>query len=238
VSAAAERVDELLEKGLAAYRDGKTKEAASAWEEALKLDPANPRAIEYLRTVLRPARMSATSSATSASAPSPWDDGPSLARPLELKPPDTPPRGMEMFAPQPAAAQRPKTTPSEVDAWLAGARELAELDDFSGTLELVEKILSKDPAHPEALKLKQECEHELTKMYESVIGSMLAAPVIAIPQDEIIWLNLDHRAGFVLAQIDGQVSYEDLFAICGMSRLDTARILAQLVQEGVVKAGR
>src|SRR5438132_1637831 len=57
----------------------------------------------------------------------------------------------------------------------------------------------------------------------------------AIPPDEIIWLNLDPRAGFVLAQIDGEVSFDDLYAICGLKRLDTARILCELLEQGVVQ---
>src|SRR5207302_9531058 len=52
---------------------------------------------------------------------------------------------------------------------------------------------------------------------------------------EIIWLNLDPRAGFVLAQIDGEVSFDDLYAICGLKRLDTARILSELLEQGVVQ---
>ncbi len=39
------------------------------------------------------------------------------------------------------------------------------------------------------------------------------------------------------AQIDGAVSFDDLFAVSGMSRLDTARILAQMVDEGVISRG-
>jgi hypothetical protein len=51
-----------------------------------------------------------------------------------------------------------------------------------------------------------------------------------------MWLNLDHRAGFLLAQIDGTVSYDDLFALSGLPHLDTARILAALLQEGVIRS--
>src|SRR2546429_9671930 len=72
-------------------------------------------------------------------------------------------------------------------------------------------------------------------MFESKIGSMDARPRTAIPPDEIIWLNLDPRAGFVLAQIDGEVSFDDLYAICGLKRLDTARILCELLEQGVVQ---
>ena len=62
-------------------------------------------------------------------------------------------------------------------------------------------------------------------------------PRVRLQPDDIIWLNLDHRAGFVLAQIDGAVSFDDLFALSGMSRLDTARILAQLLDEGIIAPG-
>jgi hypothetical protein len=49
-----------------------------------------------------------------------------------------------------------------------------------------------------------------------------------------MWLNLDHRAGFLLSQIDGTVDYESLFALSGLPRLDTARILATLINDGVI----
>jgi len=50
----------------------------------------------------------------------------------------------------------------------------------------------------------------------------------------VMWLNLDHRAGFLLAQIDGAVDFEALFALSGLPRLDTARILANLIADGVI----
>jgi len=60
-------------------------------------------------------------------------------------------------------------------------------------------------------------------------------PRLAIHAEEVMWLNLDHRAGFLLAQVDGTVSFEDLFALSGLPRLDTARILASLLAEGVIR---
>ena len=49
-----------------------------------------------------------------------------------------------------------------------------------------------------------------------------------------MWLNLDHRAGFVLSQIDGTMTIDDIYALSGLSRLDTAKILAELVEQGVI----
>jgi len=77
-------------------------------------------------------------------------------------------------------------------------------------------------------------ETKLQTIYESKIGKLSAVPRVRLKEDEVICLNLDHRAGFMLAQIDGTLSFEDLFAVSGMSRLDTARILAQLLDQRVI----
>jgi tetratricopeptide (TPR) repeat protein len=124
----------------------------------------------------------------------------------------------------------------EIQTLIRGARDLIELDDHTGAMDLILKAQALAPDHPEILFLRDRSEQTLQTMFESKLGAMDARPRVILKQDEIIWLNLDHRAGFVLAQIDGTVTFEDLFEVCGMSRLDTARILAQLVDEGVIAA--
>jgi hypothetical protein len=135
----------------------------------------------------------------------------------------------------------PRTTPpapaparSEVEQWMQGARQLFALGDFTGSLELIERLLKLDPRHAEARAYLVQNEATLTAMYESKLGPPGAIPRLAISPEEVTWLSLDHRAGFLLAQIDGTVSYEDLFALSGLPRLDTARILANLLAEGVI----
>ena len=75
------------------------------------------------------------------------------------------------------------------------------------------------------------------KMFESKIGSVDRVPRVMVSNEQIIWLGLDHRAGFVLSQIDGTVSFDDLIALSGMPRLDTLRILADLLSKNVITAG-
>jgi len=187
---------------------------------------ASPRAAEPQRPANEPA--------PAAAPATPWDDGPSMAIPQ-----DTPPPGAEAEAGGAwSIHQEPMPVPpaedDEMQTWLSGARELVALNDFSGAIELLSKILARKPQEAEAQKLHATCEHNLTQMFESKLGAMDRIPRVVLPPDEIIWLNLDPRAGFVLAQIDGSVSFEDLYAICGLHRLDTARILSQLLEEGVV----
>ena len=61
-----------------------------------------------------------------------------------------------------------------------------------------------------------------------------AVPVVQIPQHEIMWHKLDHRAGFLLSRIDGQLSFEDLLDVSGMSEFEACRILSQLMGQGVI----
>ena len=72
-------------------------------------------------------------------------------------------------------------------------------------------------------------------MYESKIGPLSQVPVVAIPQGEIVWLNLDHRAGFVLSQIDGEMSFEDVLDLCAMPRLEVCKIFVELLAESVIR---
>ncbi len=176
-------------------------------------------------------------------APSPWDQGPAAGSAIVLEPEggldlqaiseksDLRPLVPERARP-PAPADRPR---SDVEVWMEGARELHALGDFSGSLEMIEKILKVDGHHPEAWEYLRQNESTLTAMYESKLGSLSAVPRLAIKPEEVMWLNLDHRAGFLLAQIDGTVNYEELFALSGLPRLDTAKILATLLGDGVIR---
>lgn len=101
-------------------------------------------------------------------------------------------------------------------------------------MAVVEKILALDPSNATAHELKARCEGTLLAMYESKLGDLSRRPTLKIKPDEVVWLNLDHRAGFLLSLIDGQVSLDDLFSLSSMSRLDTARILHQLVTDKVI----
>ena len=174
--------------------------------------------------------------ATPASQRSPWDDGPSVAIPQSEPPPSrhiTPGGVWKIHDNQ---SQPTLSVPDETTVWMTAADELMALDDFTGALELVSKVLAIHPEHKRALAIREKCEQNLLQMYESRLGGTARRPRVVLNPDEVIWLNLDPRAGFVLAQIDSQVSFEDLYAICGLTQLDTARILSELLGEGVIEA--
>jgi hypothetical protein len=186
---------------------------------------------QYKPTFMEPPTESPKTPSRPPPGKSPWDDGPSRA--IE-QPEDPGDEASGAWSIHKEALPVEALADDETEVWMRGARELVALNDFSGALELLGKILIRKPSDRDALSMHELCEHNLTLMYESKLGTMEARPSVSIPPDEIIWLNLDPRAGFVLAQIDGEVSFEDLYAICGLKRLDTARILCELLEQGVV----
>ncbi len=145
-------------------------------------------------------------------------------------------RALEMLSSDSAVTRQssPDAARDEVKTLLRGARDLLDLDDHTGAMELIVKAQSVAPDDPDVKTLRARSEKTLLTMFESKLGKLETIPRVLLKEDEIIWLNLDHRAGFVLAQIDGTVSFDDIFAVSGMSRLDTSRILAQLIDEGVI----
>ena len=245
------KLTEWMEEGIRAYTRGDLVEAERCWAEVLRLEPGNGRARAYLALIPGQTLDGGAPPASVAgadpvdAAPSPWDDGPVGAPPVVLGEG----HGLDLATVADASALHslvpdavdgaPPRSPqpgTDVEVWMQGARELFALGDFSGSLEMIEKILRLDPYHGEARQYLKQNEATLIAMYESKLGSPGSVPRLAIKPEEVMWLSLDHRAGFLLAQIDGKVSYEDLFALSGVPRLDTARILATLLQEGVITA--
>jgi len=124
---------------------------------------------------------------------------------------------------------------SETESLMKGARDMLELDDFSGAIELLDKVLELDSGHSEARQLRQDSERELLAMLSSKLGDLNRRPRVRMSQDEIIWLNLDNRAGFVLSLVDGSLSLDEIISICGLPQLEGMRILVQLLVEKVIE---
>jgi hypothetical protein len=106
--------------------------------------------------------------------------------------------------------------------------------DFTGALVIADSILEQDPEDIEAKRYSQSCRDVLMQMYSARLGSGDQVVSVAIPPDQIRWLSLDHRAGFLLSLVDGSSSVDDILDICGMPRLDALRILYQLLEQRVI----
>ncbi len=108
------------------------------------------------------------------------------------------------------------------------------MGDFSGALDVAEQILNQSPHDPEARSLSEKCRDVLLDMYSSKISGLDRVPQIVMTPDQIRWLSLDHRAGFLLSMVDGISSVDDLLDVSGMRRLDALRILCSLLDQKVI----
>ncbi len=90
------------------------------------------------------------------------------------------------------------------------------------------------PGHEEALRCRDRCTEVLAQMYLARLGSLSQVVRVAFSGDEIRWLSLDHRAGFLLSLVDGESSIETLLDISGMPRLEALRILFGMLDQRVI----
>lgn len=110
--------------------------------------------------------------------------------------------------------------------------------DFTGALVVAESILDSEPENEDARRYAQSCRQVLTQMYAARLGPMDQVPSVVVPADQITWLSLDHRAGFLLSLVDGVSNIEEILDVSGMSRLDALRIMYTLAQQNVIVLGR
>ncbi len=113
-------------------------------------------------------------------------------------------------------------------------RERFSLGDYSGALVVADAILEETPDDVEAIKCSDSCRQVLEQMYTARIGPLERVPFVAVPQEQLRWLNIDHRAGFVLSHVDGHCSLEQILDVSGMPALDALRILYELLQQRVI----
>src|SRR5262249_31061113 len=74
--------------------------------------------------------------------------------------------------------------------------------------------------------------------YLSTLGGLACVPRVIVPTSRVMELPLDAQAAFVLSQIDGVCSIEDIIDISGLGRLATLQILHDLAQRGAIGVGR
>jgi hypothetical protein len=129
------------------------------------------------------------------------------------------------------AAPAPLGHPAKL---LADARDRYAMGDFSGALVVVETLLEAEPGHGEAQKIAGSCRDVLLQMYSARLGPLSQVASVAIPADQIRWLSLDHRAGFLLSLVDGVSSIEEILDVSGMRHLDALRIMCTLLEQRVI----
>lgn len=140
-------------------------------------------------------------------------------------PPPPPPPHSERVEP-PSRRQR---GPSAVEM-----EDRFSIGDFAGAMEIAEALLARDPEHEEANECLERSRLAIHSSFTSRLGPLDRVPLVAIPREQLRWLTIDHRAGFILSHVDGVSNLEEIIDISGMPELDALRILAELLQQRII----
>jgi hypothetical protein len=153
--------------------------------------------------------------------------------------PTVPPPRHDPTAPEAVVQDKPGGKPAAPagDASVSPVVEMRErfsLGDYTGALQVAEAILEDTPGEEQALRCAEDCRAVLVKMYTARIGSLEKVPIVMIARNQLRWLTIDHRAGFVLSHVDGNSTLEQILDVSGMPPLDALRILYELVQQRII----
>lgn len=118
---------------------------------------------------------------------------------------------------------------------LVELRDRYAVGDFTGAMSIAEALLGDEPDNSEAARYLESCKDILMQMYKARLGALNQVPRVALSAEQLRWLTLDHRSGFLLSCIDGVSSIEDILDVSGMPPLDTLRILYTLVQQQIIE---
>jgi hypothetical protein len=117
---------------------------------------------------------------------------------------------------------------------MAEVRARYALDDLTGALKMAELLLGADAHNAEAKQFASTCRQRLELLYTSQVGPLDATPRVDVPDTDIRWLGLDHRAGFLLSRVDGFTTLEELLDLSGMPRLEALKTVLSLVDAGAI----
>lgn len=155
---------------------------------------------------------------------------------------DAPPPSGKQTTPPPALVEDPaflerakkKSIRQDVPPTEEEMNERVALGDYTGALAIAEKLLAEQPGNATITSVAENCRTVLRQMYITKIGPMDRVPMVMVPRDQLRWLSIDHRAGFVLSLVDGVSSLEMILDVSGMPELDALRILTELAQQRII----
>jgi hypothetical protein len=115
------------------------------------------------------------------------------------------------------------------------AEELYEDGRYESAKDLVSSVLENHPDSERARELLENIEDAKghTDPTEQ-LGGLNQVPQREVPMSRVSSLDLDHRAGFVLSLVDGEVTFADILDLSSMSREETLDVLIDMYEADVI----
>ena len=216
-----QEITRLLKRGLNQYGLGDLEEAIGCWERAIELDPDNRAARDYLDTAYEELQAAKEPPDGGADA----DPGATEAFEDEA---DTP-RTVDGAA----AIQLPASDeePNEAVARALAAYKEGRMEEAWRDLQ---EAAEQEPGRLDIQGYIAMMRSERARTFAREVGDQGRVLRVKQTTQELMQLNLTPNEGFLLSQIDGSVSIEQLLNLA-KDRVSTLEILAKFMREGLVE---
>ncbi len=228
-------VTRLVKRGLNHYGLGDLEAAIGCWEQARKLDPGNQAVRDYLDTAYEeadrtprshpalPGSVREGAAAGRAEAPLADDD-------------DATPRSAPAVADPARAAAAPPPAPATAPADAEVARAL---EAFRGgnPLEAWRSLTDVAKKHPDRLDVRGYLElvrKQLMQQWATEIGDRGRVLRLVKNTTELLRLRLRPEEGFLLSQVDGRVTVDELISLSSSDRFTALEMIARFIREGIL----
>jgi len=208
-------VTRLLKRGLNHYGLGDLESAIASWEQVLAHDPENRAALDYLE------------SARAELAQCPRSQTRKRLPPPSVDPEDRTPRTLGALLQDAAAA-------SSGDDPVARALEHYKAGKLDVAYAQLEEVARLEPERLDVEGYLAMIRGKRARCWARDVGDQGRALRVVMPLEKLKELDLRPDEGYLLSQIDGVTSIEQLLSMA-RDRLRALEILSRLLSEGIVE---
>jgi hypothetical protein len=129
-----------------------------------------------------------------------------------------------------------ETLTTDVEVLLGNAREEEAAGQLEAALTFAEDALKREPDHTAANTLASSLKKRLSAEYRAELEPMESVPFLRATDASILELSLDPIGGFLISQIDGEITVDELLTILGT--FDEFRVLSSLhffLENGIIE---
>lgn len=220
-------VTRLLKRGLNHYGLGDLEAAIGCWEKARGLDPANQAVKDYLETAYEEAERSGLGVDSADTPPTP-SAGPLIGGVDEDD--DTPRSLPEVAEPSTGTV----ATPAPGDPLLERALEAFRTGHLLEAWNDLTTLAERDPDRLDVRGYLELVRKQLMQQWAGEIGDRGRTLRLMLSHEELMKQKLSPEEGFLLAQVDGFVTIDDLISLTNTDRFKTLEMIARFIRQGVL----
>ncbi len=229
-SAVQSEVTRLLKRGLNHYGSGDLEAAIASWERALALDPKNRAALDYLESAREELGQGKPAPPQAVPRPAP--------RPAAADKPGAGP------APRPASEtddRTPRTLDTVLksvgapsDAQVLEALALYKQGKLEQAYQRLQAVAAREPNRLDVEAYLSMIRGKRARCFAKEVGDQGRALRVIMPMEKIKKLDLRPDEGYLLAQIDGVTSIDQLLSM-SRDRVRALEIVARLLRDRIVE---